>query len=74
MAASKQKKEVKADHVVIAIHRRGLYQHAAVHGPFTKAHAHVFASHHQQFEGDECSVEELETPCVHNQWIFEGIA
>jgi hypothetical protein len=43
-------------------------------GPFTKAKAHVFATHHQQYEGDECCVEMLMTPCEHNQWIFEGVS
>jgi hypothetical protein len=33
-----------------------------------------FATHHQQYEGDECCVEMLMTPCEHNQWIFEGVS
>lgn len=67
------KTDAKRDHVVIALRERGLTRFAQVWGPFTKAHAHVFAAHHSQYEGDECSVEEMEEPCVHNQWIFEGI-
>jgi hypothetical protein len=73
MAATKQKKESVADHVVIVVKRRGLNVFTDFFGPFTKAKAHVFASHHQRFEGDECTVEEMETPCQHNQWIFEGV-
>jgi hypothetical protein len=74
MAASKQASKDQGDHVVIAIRRRGLNAYASVYGPFTKARAHVFATHHQMYEGEECSVEELETPCVHNKWIFEGVS
>jgi hypothetical protein len=73
MAASKQKTEVKKDHVVIAIRKRGLTQSITAYGPFNKAHAYTFASHHTQFEGDECCVEEMEEICPHNNWIFQGI-
>jgi hypothetical protein len=74
MAARKQAKESKQDHVVIALKRRGLNVFTDVYGPFTKAKAHVFASHHQRFEGDECTVEQMKAPCSHNQWIFEGVS
>jgi len=74
MAARKQKDESKQDHVVIALKRRGLNVYTNVFGPFTKARAHVFAAHHQRFEGDECSVEEMDAPCRHNNWIFDGVA
>jgi hypothetical protein len=45
----------------------------SLYGPFTKAHAFVYAQHREMYEGDECSVEAMEKPCEHNQWIFEGI-
>jgi hypothetical protein len=75
MAAKMQaKKTATADHVVLAIRKRGLWRNVLVFGPFTKAQAHVFATHHQQYEGDECSVEELDSPCEHNKWIFDGVS
>ena len=73
MAASKQKTEVKKDHVVIAVKRRGLEKFVAAYGPFSKAHAYTFASHHEKYEGDECCVEQMEEPCAHSKWIFQGI-
>jgi hypothetical protein len=73
MAAKKQKREAEDLYVVISVRRRGLDHVSTFFGPFTKARAHVFASHHQQYEGTECCVEELETPCEHNDWIFEGV-
>ncbi|NBW18792.1 MAG: hypothetical protein EBR82_63540 [Caulobacteraceae bacterium] len=73
MAATKQKTEPERDHVVIAIRKRGLTQSITVYGPFNKAHAYRFASHHSQFERDECCVEEMEEVCDHNNWIFQGI-
>ena len=73
MAAKKQKTESVADHVVIAVQKHGLDRTATVFGPFTKARAHVFAAHHQKYEGDECCVESLVAPCQHNDWIFEGV-
>ena len=67
------KPEPKRDHVVIAIMARGLERTVRTFGPFTKAHAHVFASHQSKYEGDECSVEQMYEPCSHNEWIFQGI-
>jgi hypothetical protein len=72
--AKKPVTKTGADHVVIAVRVRGLDRTVSLFGPFTKAKAHVFATHHQQYEGDECCVEMLMTPCEHNQWIFEGVS
>jgi hypothetical protein len=73
MSKNAIKPEKNRDHVVIALRRRGLDKTVTVHGPFTKAHAYTFASHHQQYQGDECCVELLHEPCQHNKWIFEGV-
>lgn len=74
MAAKTQKAVAKVDHVVVAINNHGLDRTVSLFGPFTKAHAHVFATYQQKFEGDECMVEKLMNPCEHNQWIFDGVS
>ena len=74
MAAKTQKAVAKLDHVVVAITHHGLDRTVSLFGPFTKAHAHVFATHKQKFENDQCMVEQLLQPCEHNEWIFEGVS
>jgi hypothetical protein len=73
MAAKTQEKKLNSDHVVIALSKRGLTTYCSVFGPFSKAQAYTYAAHRQQFEGDDCSVEQMESPCEHNKWIFEGV-
>ena len=73
MAATRTKKETATDHVVVCVRRRGLNVFTTFYGPFTKAKANVFATHHQRFEGDECAVEQMENVCRHSKWIFEGV-
>ena len=73
MSKKAVKDEVKSDHVVIAVRRRGLDRIVNLFGPFTKAKAYVYAQHRAMYEGDECSVERMEYPCDHNKWIFEGV-
>jgi hypothetical protein len=67
------KAQPERDYVVISVKRHGLDRMVSLYGPFTKAHAFVYAQHREMYEGDECSVEAMEKPCEHNQWIFEGI-
>jgi hypothetical protein len=73
MAANKQKTEAKLDHVVIAVKRRGLEKFVTAYGPFSKAHAYAFAAYHGKYARDECCVKQMEEPCDHKQWIFQGI-
>lgn len=72
--AAKQKTDVKRDHVVVCVMRRGLNQYTRLIGPFTKGEASAYAMHNTRFQnGDEYSVEQVTPLPRHEQWILRDV-
>lgn len=71
MAAKPKTADVKREWCVISVRTRGLDRSVRVRGPFTHKEAHTVAFYVSKEDGEDCSVEELEPLCEHNQWILE---